>query len=164
MFLSTKNINKIYQNGSVNFQALYDINISLKKGSIGALVGASGSGKTTLLNIIGALDKTTSGEVSVDGANLSTKTLAELSQFRRDYLGFIFQSYNLIPVLTAFENISLSLFQGSSEQKSKSNGNTSSCGIRGERTFLPKSALWRTTTTCIDSKSSCQNPSTNSRG
>ncbi|MGL4394709.1 MAG: ABC transporter ATP-binding protein [Brevinema sp.] len=118
MFLSTKNINKIYQNGTVPFQALYDINIALEKGTIGALVGASGSGKTTLLNIIGALDTATNGEIWVDGQNLSTKTLAQLSQFRRDYLGFIFQSYNLIPVLTAFENVSMALFQGTPQEKS----------------------------------------------
>ncbi|MGL4563561.1 MAG: ABC transporter ATP-binding protein [Brevinema sp.] len=117
MFLETKNINKIYHNSSVPFQALVDINIQVPQGSIGALIGSSGSGKTTLLNIIGALDTATSGEVLIDGESITQKNSKELSLFRRNYLGFIFQSYNLIPVLTAYENVALSLFDTPEREK-----------------------------------------------
>lgn len=110
MFLETKNIVKIYGTGSIPFKALDNVSITMEKGKIGALVGLSGSGKTTLLNIIGALDTATEGEVHIDGESLKGKSSKELSLFRREYLGFIFQSYNLIPVLTAYENVALALF------------------------------------------------------
>lgn len=117
MFLETKNIVKIYGTGSIPFKALDNVSITMPKGKIGALVGLSGSGKTTLLNIIGALDTATEGEVLIDGESLKGKTSKELSLFRREYLGFIFQSYNLIPVLTAYENVALALFDVPENQK-----------------------------------------------
>lgn len=117
MFLETINIKKIYDNNSIPFEALTNINISLEKGKIGALVGASGSGKTTLLNIIGALDHATHGEVIIEEQTLSNKTSHELALFRRKNLGFIFQSYNLIPVLTVYENVALALFNMSEKEK-----------------------------------------------
>ncbi|MGL5721936.1 MAG: ABC transporter ATP-binding protein [Brevinema sp.] len=110
MFLETKSLVKVYDNGTVPFRALDQVSISMNAGRIGALVGASGSGKTTLLNIIGALDTATEGEVHIDGESLMGKDENALSLFRREYLGFIFQSYNLIPVLTAYENVALALF------------------------------------------------------
>lgn len=117
MFLKTENVKKIYSNSSIPFEALTDINITLDKGRIGAVVGASGSGKTTLLNIIGAIDRLTAGDVIVDGERLSGKNSNQLAKFRRDNLGFIFQSYNLIPVLTAYENVALALFNISEKDK-----------------------------------------------
>ena len=117
MFLETQKIKKVYDNGTVPFEALKNINISLEKGVIAALVGASGSGKTTLLNIVGALDTATEGEVIIDGESLLNKSSEELSLFRRNNLGFIFQSYNLIPVLTAYENVALALFNVSESEK-----------------------------------------------
>ena len=117
MFLETQKIKKVYDNGTVPFEALKNINISLEKGVIAALVGASGSGKTTLLNIVGALDTATEGEVIIDGESLFNKSSEELSLFRRNNLGFIFQSYNLIPVLTAYENVALALFNMSESEK-----------------------------------------------
>ena len=117
MFLETQKIKKVYDNGTVPFEALKNINISLEKGVIAALVGASGSGKTTLLNIVGALDTATEGEVIIDGESLLNKSSEELSLFRRNNLGFIFQSYNLIPVLTAYENVALALFNMSESEK-----------------------------------------------
>ena len=110
MFLETKSLVKVYDNGTVPFRALDQVSISMDSGRIGALVGASGSGKTTLLNIIGALDTATEGEVHIDGESLTGKDENGLSLFRREYLGFIFQSYNLIPVLSAYENVALALF------------------------------------------------------
>lgn len=117
MFLETQKIKKVYDNGTVPFEALRGINISLEKGIIAALVGASGSGKTTLLNIIGALDTATEGSVIIDGESLSNKNDEELSLFRRHNLGFIFQSYNLIPVFTAYENVAIALFNVSENEK-----------------------------------------------
>lgn len=117
MFLETQKIKKVYDNGTVPFEALRGINISLEKGIIAALVGASGSGKTTLLNIIGALDTATEGSVIIDGESLSNKNDEELSLFRRHNLGFIFQSYNLIPVFTAYENVAIALFNVSESEK-----------------------------------------------
>ncbi len=117
MFLETKEIKKIYGEGSVAFEALTNINIELEKGVIASLIGPSGSGKTTLLNIIGALDKATAGEVVIDGEALSSKNNKQVAKFRRDNLGFIFQSYNLIPVLTAYENVALALFDASEKNK-----------------------------------------------
>ncbi len=117
MFIETQNIKKIYNTKTVPFEALSNINIGLSKSSINALIGASGSGKTTLLNIIGALDEATEGNVIIDGESLKDKNSDELAKFRRDNLGFIFQSYNLIPVLTAYENIALALFDMSENDK-----------------------------------------------
>lgn len=117
MFLETNNVEKVYGMGEVEFKALDSVNITLEKGRIGALVGPSGSGKTTLLNIIGALDKATKGDVLIDGESLKNKNGKELSMFRRNSLGFIFQTYNLIPVLTAYENIAIALFNMNEKEK-----------------------------------------------
>lgn len=117
MFIEVRNLNKIYNNNSTSFHALKDINLSIEYSKLTALVGASGSGKTTLLNMIGALDNPSSGSIFIDGEDLTKKNSKELSAFRRHYLGFIFQSYNLIPVLTAYENVALSLFDTPEKDK-----------------------------------------------
>ncbi len=117
MFLETKGIKKIYGEGAVAFEALTDICIGLDKGFVASLIGPSGSGKTTLLNIIGALDRATEGEVLIDNEPLSSKTNKEIALFRRENLGFIFQSYNLIPVLTAYENVAIALFEKKEKDK-----------------------------------------------
>lgn len=105
--LELQGISKIYQQGEISVHALRDINLSLKEGEFAALVGPSGSGKTTLLNIIGGLDAPTVGTVTVNDIDLTTMKEAQLSQFRLMQMGFIFQAYNLVPVLTALENVEL---------------------------------------------------------
>lgn len=138
MFLETQNIKKIYDNGTVPFEALTDINIGLEKGVIAALVGASGSGKTTLLNIVGALDTATEGEVIIDGESLLNKKSGQLSLFRRNNLGFIFQSYNLIPVFTAYENVALALFNApENEKKERVMSMLQTVGLAGKETNYP---------------------------
>ncbi|MBP8081722.1 MAG: ABC transporter ATP-binding protein [Spirochaetes bacterium] len=99
------NISKNYTLGKVEVPALKSINLSVKHGEIICLMGPSGSGKSTLLNLIGALDTPSSGEVHINGENISSLTDRALSKFRNRTLGFIFQSFNLIPVLSVSENI-----------------------------------------------------------
>jgi putative ABC transport system ATP-binding protein len=102
--LELKNVSKVYQ-GINEMHALSDVSLSIPKGSFASLVGPSGSGKTTLLNLAAGLDTPTSGEIFIDGQQISRLSATELSRFRRDRLGFIFQSYNLLPLLTARENV-----------------------------------------------------------
>ena len=99
-----QNVTKDYGQGQALTHALRGVNLKLEAGEFTAMAGPSGSGKSTLLNIIGGLDRPTSGKVEVDGQELVTLSNTDLGLLRRDRLGFIFQSYNLIPVLTALEN------------------------------------------------------------
>lgn len=118
-FLEIKQINKTFQpNKEVEVVALRDVNLDIEQGGFVVLSGPSGSGKTTLLNIIGGLDDATSGEVFLDGQLLTGMSERALSETRRDHIGFVFQAYNLIPVLTARENIEYVMnMQGRSQQE-----------------------------------------------
>ncbi len=98
-------LTKDFINGKITTSVLKGINLNIDKSEFAALVGPSGSGKTTLLNIVGCLDKATSGSVRIDGVEVLKMSKKQLCEFRRDKLGFIFQSYNLIPVLSAYENV-----------------------------------------------------------
>jgi len=95
---------KTYQQGKVQVQAVHDVSLEIQKGDFAALCGPSGSGKTSLLNMIGALDTPDSGEVQVDGVNLAALSRAACATVRKERIGFVFQAYNLIPVMTAYEN------------------------------------------------------------
>ncbi len=106
-------VNKIYQQGRVEVAALQDINLHIPEGAFIALAGPSGSGKTTLLNLIGGLDTATSGTIRVVGKSMAKLTQTQLAQLRLSQVGFVFQSYNLIPVLSAQENVEfVMLLQG----------------------------------------------------
>lgn len=98
-------VTKIYDETIVPVKAVDNVDLQIDKGEFTAIVGPSGSGKTTLLNLIGGLDKTTSGKVFVDGTDISTYKEDELINFRLHHIGFVFQAYNLIPVFTAKENV-----------------------------------------------------------
>ncbi len=117
-FLQIKKINKTFQpNKEVRVIALRDVNLDIEQGEFAVLSGPSGSGKTTLLNIIGGLDEATSGEIILDNQLLTGMSERMLSMVRRDHIGFVFQAYNLIPVLTARENIQYVMkLQGHSQQ------------------------------------------------
>lgn len=98
-------LTKTYNPDKIPVRALRGVNLAIKKGEFTAIVGPSGSGKTTLLNIIGGLDRPSSGTIEVGGKNISQLSDNQLIDFRKDNIGFVFQSYNLIPVLTAKENV-----------------------------------------------------------
>jgi len=103
--LELKNVHKIYNGSEVQVHAVDGVTIEFQEAEFAAIVGPSGSGKTTLLNLIGGLDMPTSGEIFINGTNLSHLKSSELIDFRMRNIGFVFQSYNLIPVLTARENV-----------------------------------------------------------
>jgi putative ABC transport system ATP-binding protein len=103
--IEVKNLEKIYDGSQVEVRAVDGINLSFERGEFIAIVGPSGSGKTTLLNLLGGLDNPTSGEVVVDGVNIGDLGAGKLIDFRLHHIGFVFQAYNLIPVLTAEENV-----------------------------------------------------------
>lgn len=105
--LKVNTLNKTYGKGENKVEALKNINLSVKKGEFVAIVGASGSGKSTLLHLLGGLDRPTSGEVVIDGESIYNYKEEKLAIFRRRKIGFIFQFFNLIPVLDVQENISL---------------------------------------------------------
>ncbi|HFD33414.1 MAG TPA: ABC transporter ATP-binding protein, partial [Gammaproteobacteria bacterium] len=105
--LKVEHISKSYRQGEIEVKALTDVNLSFEKGEFSALVGPSGSGKTTLLNLIGGLDSPTSGNILLNSTNLSALNEQALSEFRLFQIGFIFQAYNLVPVLSALENVEL---------------------------------------------------------
>nr|WP_301290363.1 ABC transporter ATP-binding protein [Paenibacillus sp. 1781tsa1] len=105
--MKTEHLCKIYGSAESRVEALRDVNLSVNQGEFVAIVGASGSGKSSLLHLLGGVDQPSSGQVIIDGIDLYSQSENELAVFRRRKIGFIFQSYNLIPVLTAEENIKL---------------------------------------------------------
>lgn len=107
--LEVKNVTKYYGNGSIVTKALDGISFSVEEEDFTAIMGASGSGKSTLLNVIATIDKVSAGDILVEGRNLADMKEEQLSGFRRDKLGFIFQEYNLLDTLTIGENITLPL-------------------------------------------------------
>ena len=108
-FVKVESVNKTYQRGGEKLVVLDDLNLQVPKGDFLALMGPSGSGKSTLLNLIGGLDTPTSGRVEVDGEKLDSLNSKALSRWRANHVGFVFQFYNLLPVLTAFRNVELPL-------------------------------------------------------
>jgi len=103
--IEIKDLKKIYNDSEVAVHALNGINLNFQQGEFAAIVGPSGSGKTTLLNLVGGLDDPTEGSISVDGVNVGSLSGRKKINFRLNNIGFVFQSYNLIPVLTAYENV-----------------------------------------------------------
>lgn len=108
-FVKLKNVTKIYQMGEVQIRAVDGIDFSIDKGEFVVVVGPSGAGKTTVLNILGGMDKASGGEVLVDGKDIAGYTQKQLTGYRRNDIGFVFQFYNLVPNLTALENVELAL-------------------------------------------------------
>lgn len=107
--VETEELTKVHRKGKLEIVALHDVNLRVSKGDIICVMGPSGSGKTTLLNMLGGLDKPTKGKVVVDGVGITKLNESQLASYRLEKIGFIFQFYNLFPVLTAFENVELPL-------------------------------------------------------
>ena len=105
--LESKDLRKVYGSGDTEFRDLDGVDLTVEKGEFVAVVGTSGSGKSTLLHMLGGLDRPTGGTVTVDGKELSAMRDEELTIFRRRKIGFVFQNYNLVPVLNVYENIVL---------------------------------------------------------
>jgi putative ABC transport system ATP-binding protein len=105
----TQNVSKTYGKPPLQVYALRETNLQIKQGDYIAIIGPSGSGKSTLMNLLGCLDKPTSGNIFIDGSDVSTLNENELAWIRREKIGFIFQKYNLIPTLNALENVELSM-------------------------------------------------------
>ncbi len=108
-FVTVKNVKKIYQMGEVTINALDGIDFTIEKGEFAVILGPSGAGKTTVLNILGGMDTATSGIITVDGVDITSFSEKQLTRYRRDDIGFVFQFYNLVPNLTALENVELAL-------------------------------------------------------
>lgn len=121
--LKLENISKIYQSNKVGVLALKDVSFEVEPGEFLSLAGPSGSGKTTALNLIGCLDKPTEGNLYIDQTNISTQSKSDLAILRRNHIGFIFQTFNLIPILSGFENVEFPLIlkgkNSPEERKSK---------------------------------------------
>lgn len=125
--IEIKNITKTYHTGDIDFQALKGASFTIKDGEFVAIMGPSGSGKSTLMHILGALDNPTSGTYFLDGKDVSTLSDDELADIRRDNIGFVFQSFNLLPRTTVLRNVSLPLVYSGVEKE--------------ERNILAKKAL-----------------------
>ncbi|WP_032909841.1 ABC transporter ATP-binding protein [Streptococcus sanguinis] len=102
-----KNVSKRYNSGEIVVTAVDDVSFTIKKGELVIIVGASGAGKTTILNLLGGMDSSSDGDIWVEGQNISTFSQKQLTEYRRKNIGFVFQFYNLIPNLTALENVEL---------------------------------------------------------
>lgn len=106
-YVEFKNVSKIYDSGDVKVEALKEASFTVEKGEICVIVGQSGAGKTTLLNILGGMDRLTKGQILLDGNDISSYSKKQLATYRRRDIGFVFQFYNLIPNLTALENVEI---------------------------------------------------------
>jgi putative ABC transport system ATP-binding protein len=107
--IQVQNLKKSYRQQSIETSVLHNISLNVKEGEFLALMGPSGSGKTTLLNLISGIDKPTAGKIIINGMDISQLSESALAKWRSNYIGFVFQFYNLIPVLTAYENVELPL-------------------------------------------------------
>jgi putative ABC transport system ATP-binding protein len=140
--LDIRNVKKEYRKGDKSVTALSGVNLAIEKGEFLSIVGPSGSGKSTLLNIVGCLDTPTSGSVLYNGRELGGLSEQQLSDYRRDNIAFIFQSYNLIPVLTVRENVELPLVierkYSKAEMAQKALAVIESVGLGGMADRLPK--------------------------
>ena len=136
--LKTHNLKKYYGEGSTVVKALDGVNLSAQKGEFAAIVGTSGSGKSTLLHMLGGLDRATEGSVTVDGTDIFKLKDDELTIFRRRKIGFVFQSYNLVPVLNVYENIVLPIeLDGEKVDHSFVNSIVATLGLESKLTNLP---------------------------
>lgn len=140
MILELTNINKTYINGQMEVPVLHDVNFSVEEGEFVSIMGPSGSGKSTLMNIIGCLDKATSGTYLFDGEDISNKNDDELSEIRNRGIGFVFQQFNLLPRQNACENVALPLIYAGVDNKERNQRALAALervGLADRADFLP---------------------------
>jgi putative ABC transport system ATP-binding protein len=145
MIIGLKDVWKTYSTGKVQFDALKGINLELRRGDFAAVAGPSGSGKTTIMNIIGLIDKPSRGMLTIDGRETGALNRNELTRMRHEVIGFIFQSFNLLPVLSVFENVELPLLIGKKnpavlskkQRKERVEGLLEEVGLAEKRSNLP---------------------------
>ena len=138
--VAMEGVTKIYRQGKIDVHALRGLDLQVEAGEFTAICGPSGSGKTTTLNLIGALDVPTTGSIALEGRDLSKLSRKQLSQLRRDRIGFVFQAYNLMPVLTAYENAEIVMVvQGvpAAERREKVMALLDEVGLEGMEGRLP---------------------------
>jgi len=138
--IEIKKLNKVYQSGEERVRALLDVDFTIERGEFVSMMGPSGSGKSTLLTILGGLNHPTQGEVLMDDIPIYKLSLEKLADFRREYLGFVFQSFQLIPYLTVIENVMLPLSiteKSSKEQVKMAQGILERMGLIGKEKRLP---------------------------
>ncbi len=139
--VAIRNLSKIYRQGEINVTALNNISLDIRTGEFLSLMGPSGSGKSTLLHIIAGIDRPTSGECRVQGIDLTQLNESELADWRNQNVGFVFQTFNLIPVLTAYENVELPLLLtrlSSKERRRLANTALELVGLADRTRHLPK--------------------------
>ena len=138
LIVELKDVTKIYKRGSEEVHALDGVNLRIERGDFLAIVGPSGSGKTTLLNLIGCLDKPTSGTIEIDGKNVTEEKESVLTNIRRHTIGFVFQQFFLIPTLTVLENAQIpGLFSRDSNRVENANKWLNLVGLEGRLEHLP---------------------------
>jgi len=140
MLIKIKDLQKIYSMGTVSVTALNKVNLEITQGEFTAVMGPSGSGKSTLMNILGCLDRPTKGSYILAGEDISTKNDNELAEIRNKYIGFVFQSFNLLPKLTALENVALPLtYRGipSKQRIVKARESLAAVGLEDRMNHLP---------------------------
>ena len=136
-----RGVSRVYQKGKERVEVLHELDLVIPQGDFLALMGPSGSGKTTLLNLLGGLDKPTAGSVSVGGVELSSLSNSQLAKWRAAHVGFIFQFYNLLPVLTARRNVELPLLLtnlGGKERRKRADIALSIVGLSDRATHYPR--------------------------
>jgi putative ABC transport system ATP-binding protein len=139
--IKLKGVGKSFDRGGQSLRVLEGLDLEIPKGSFEALMGPSGSGKSTLLNLIAGLDRPTAGSIEVDGKRIDRMSEAELAQWRANSIGFVFQSYNLLPVLTAVENVELPLLLtpvASGERKKRAETALRVVGLEDRSTHYPR--------------------------
>ncbi len=138
MLIETKNLTKIYTTGETEVRALDDVSLSVERGEFVSIVGSSGSGKSTLLHLLGGLDIPTNGKVIIDGCDIYELAPDPLTVFRRRFIGFVFQRYNLIPHLNVWENITLPLgLDGMTADAAEVEELLSTLGIAEKKNAMP---------------------------
>lgn len=140
MIISMESIGKIYDTGKIQVEALKNVSMDIGKGEFVSVMGPSGSGKSTLMNIIGCLDRSTSGKYELDGVNISELDDVELARIRNKKIGFVFQSFNLLPKMTALQNVELPMIYagaGKKERKEKALEALERVGLADRMTHKP---------------------------